>query len=209
MFSPHCFLLSVVLAMVFHAHTITANVKNAGPLEDLDFIKKAGKIKEAGLPNIQNPAVYKQLQCSACRSVTRELHTILNKQFSNRKIGEIAIAEITDGFCERLADEFGMYQPNRPHLDLPDEEKRPDKGYWVNAFFIARCSETLDKFEDYLFREYKKHETEYMMTACPDCFEVERKMQEQAKKEMEREKAEEERLRKKKEQMKIEKNVEM
>eukprot|EP00760_Papus_ankaliazontas_P013511 PhM_4_TR15780/c0_g1_i1/m.100737 len=196
MSSAHLLLL-LLLLLVCTVYTVSANNKKAKPLT-ADVFGREKSVKQPlppGLPDLDNPEVYRQLKCSVCRSVGKSIREELRNQFPkpNTKPSEMQIAVMTDGLCEKLAALHGIYQPERLPNQTPDEEKSPDKGYWVNAYFINACSEVLDEHEDHLMEKFRDDETLYLMAACPSyCFRAEREALERGKRAVEKEKKEKE-----------------
>ena len=192
------FLLLLSVVLLIESSPSIEGTGTPGPLDEIPHIASfTGKINEEGLPDLNHPGVYHQLTCSVCRNVARDLHEELNGHWRDTPIGETAQAELLENLCEKLAGLHGIYQPNRPTSTTKDDDKRPDKGYWVNAFFVSRCSEVIDQQEEYIFKEYKKTETEYMMDVCPHCFQSEREAVKEGLKQKQKEVEEEERQRKK------------
>jgi len=155
----------------------------AKPIEDLNIFRKP--TKKSGLPDISDPATYEKLSCSVCKSMAKSVRENILRE-PKISTSEKKQAEFIDGLCEKLAEQHGIYRPERLNNPTPDEDKRPDKGYWVNAFYISRCSEVLADKEEYMFANYEKDETEYVVNMCPHCFKEELKAAEEYQKRKDR-----------------------
>lgn len=136
-----------------------------------DFSGVRNPTKENKLPDLGNPKVIKALGCSVCRGVVSDFREIALKRLARlgkKRLSELDVAEITDGFCERVAKEYNlMTLDNMPQFK--DAEKRSEHGYWVSQFFENRCSELLDQREQEFITYFKEEPDQFLARICNDC----------------------------------------
>lgn len=154
-----------------------AQEESDSPYSLADFSGIKNPTKENKLPDLGSPAVRKQLGCSVCRAVVGDIRDqfmgLLKKKdqpekAKRRRLSELDIATVTDGFCERLSKEFNLVAlDNIP--DFAEKDRRYDKGYWVSQFFELRCSELLDAREDEMVKHFQEHPDQFLQRICNEC----------------------------------------
>jgi hypothetical protein len=153
---------------------VSAQEKTDSPYTLADFSGIQAPTKENKLPDLNNPAVRKQLGCSVCRGVVFEVRDQLMERWTKRKDGpkprltELDIAEVTDGFCERAAKDYNlMTLDNQPNFK--EGERRSEMGYWVSQFFELRCSEILEHREGDMLKHFREQPDQFLARICNDC----------------------------------------
>lgn len=161
-----------------------------------DFSGVKNPTNEKKLPDLGNAAVRKQLTCSVCRAVVGDFREILSERLEERRkvvfaeekaqvaggakptphkalarkarVTELDVAEVTDGFCQRVAKEYNlMTLDNKP--DFKNGERRADHGYWVSQFFELRCSELLDEKEEEMVKHFREAPDQFLARICNQC----------------------------------------
>lgn len=138
--------------------------------------------KENVLPDLSDPSVRKQLQCSVCNAVSNEIRTAFMERVlkkdppakkksgkpSKPKLSDLDVAEVLDGFCERVGKEYGMMDL-RTQPDWKKEDKDAHKGYWITSFFVNHCSEVVSEMEETMIKHFREHPDQFLHRICPLC----------------------------------------
>lgn len=171
-----CFIVSASLLLLFGC-VVRSQESTESPYTLSDFSGIKNPTKENKLPDLSKSGVQKQLTCSVCRAVAGDIRELFMERLDKKetpkngkkkRLSDLDIAEVTDGFCERLAKEYSMMTlDNQP--DFKEGERTWDKGYWVSQFFELRCSEILEKKEEEMLKHFTEYPDQFLSRICNDC----------------------------------------
>jgi hypothetical protein len=185
----------LVIFVAVSASTAAAQEDSNSPYTLADFSGIQEPTQEKKLADLSKPGVRKQLGCSVCRAVVGDFREVMSDRLEERRViaaaaeekrvanggapvpshkrkpvrvTELDVAEVTDGFCQRVAKEYNlMTLDNQPGFQ--DGERRSDHGYWVSQFFEMRCSELLEAREEEMVRHFREAPDQFLARICNDC----------------------------------------
>eukprot|EP01065_Artemidia_motanka_P036155 TRINITY_DN44061_c0_g1_i1.p1 TRINITY_DN44061_c0_g1~~TRINITY_DN44061_c0_g1_i1.p1 ORF type:complete len:213 (+),score=77.80 TRINITY_DN44061_c0_g1_i1:71-640(+) len=158
--------IAAVLALVLVAPGATADKQSELEQKRWDEKRKIGTTateeQTDGLPDYGDPAVSKRLRCSACRCLTKEVHSELRRvdKLRHGKPRPWEIEEVLEKICSRLRNDYGLLRRN----NRPTEEFSKNTaisrltGNWINAYIESRCGELMGNYEDEITDTYKEGE---------------------------------------------------
>uniref|UniRef100_A0A7S1MJ50 DUF3456 domain-containing protein n=1 Tax=Neobodo designis TaxID=312471 RepID=A0A7S1MJ50_NEODS len=184
---------AIVFTLAVMCAAVWAQEESDSPYTLSDFSGIKNPTNEKKLPDLAKPGVRKQLTCSVCRAVVGDFREAMLERQQHReeiaaaeeakrianggapskkrkrvRVTELDVAEVTDGFCQRVAKEYNlMTLDNKP--GFKDGERRSDHGYWVSQFFELRCSELLEQREEEMVRYFAEVPDQFLARICNDC----------------------------------------
>jgi hypothetical protein len=105
----------------------------------------------------------KELKCTSCRAIAREVHERLWKvsQLRHGHPKHFELVDVLDSVCFDMASSYGLLlKNNAPTTEFSRNDKISRyQGSWINTYLERRCGDVLHHFDDDLIREALRHET--------------------------------------------------
>ena len=124
------------------------------------------------MPDTSNPAVMKELQCSACKAAAREAYEALWNLHTLRRgsVQEFEYDDMFDNHCQIIKRKYGLLmRKNKPTNELSRNTAISRvQGIWVGTMVEDACAELLDKYQDRMIKEYPNSHLykEFQQWAC-------------------------------------------
>jgi len=123
------------------------------------------------LPEIDDPAMRKQLKCNACAVVTMELRSILralrNKKKRKLDHGERLFA-VEHACNKNIPTDFGLQMRSNKVTTVfsNDPSISRTQGNWISTYLTNACGEVIGDFDEALFENVDKPEVELTEIIC-------------------------------------------
>jgi hypothetical protein len=111
-----------------------------------------------GLPDYMNPAVAKQLKCSACKVLMDELYDRLKAIHNDRKPKMYEVVDVVEGVCADVRDNYGLLMRSNQATNEFSRNKAITrmKGAWINTYLEGRCGELMSHHEESIVEEFPR-----------------------------------------------------
>jgi hypothetical protein len=125
-------------------------------------VQRPSEVELSQIPDLTNPSQAKELKCSSCRSVAREVFDSISS-VSKLRHGHpkhYELVDAVDKLCVDIGRSYGLLlKNNKPTTEFSKNAQITRyQGAWINTYLERRCGEILEHYDDDLLREALRHD---------------------------------------------------